>query len=267
MNRIFVSIGPVNIYWYSLIIVVAILVGYAIAVSYSKKINYKTGDIMEMVFYLILWAIIGARAYYVMFNFDSYKNSLLDILKIWEGGLAIYGAIIGGTLYLLYYCIKKGLNFFRMLDIFSLSLLLGQAIGRWGNFFNSEAYGGKTTYEVLKNLHIPKFIIDGMYIDGCYRHPMFLYESLWCLLGVVILWFIRKRDFYVNGRQVGFYLIWYGVGRLFIEGFRSDSLYLGNFRISQLVSIIIIGLGLLIFIFGGFGVKKESRKVDTIDRI
>ena len=262
MDKIFVTIAPISIYWYSVIMVVALGIGYSIAVSYSRKINYKTGDIMEMFFYLVLSGIVGARVYYVMFNFSAYSDNLLDIFKIWEGGLAIYGAVIGGALYLFYYCLKRKVNFIKMLDIFSLSLLLGQAIGRWGNFFNGEAYGGKTTYEALKNLHLPEFIIDGMYIDGFYRQPTFLYESLWCLIGVIILYFIRKRDFDVNGKQVGFYLVWYGIGRLVIEGFRSDSLYLGSFRVSQLVSVICIGLGIFLFLFGKGFIKSNFKKVE-----
>lgn len=254
MNRVFVTIGPITIYWYSLIILVAVLLGYQIIVHYSKKINYKTGSIMDMVLYLVLWAIIGARIYYLIFNFSAYQDNLLEIFMIWKGGLAIYGAIIAGIIYIYYYCRKKGLSFVKVLDIFSLSLLLGQAIGRWGNFFNSEAYGGKTTYEALKNLRIPEFIINGMYIDGAYRQPTFLYESVWCLIGVVILFFIRKKYTNQTGRQVCFYLIWYGIGRFFIEGLRSDSLYIGAFRISQIVSIIMVVIGVI----GSIFVKKKG---------
>ena len=246
MDRVLLTIGPITIYWYSFLIIIAVLIGYNMVINYSKKINYKTSAIIDMTFYLIIFAILGARIYYVIFNLDAYKDNLLEIFMIWKGGLAIYGAIIAGMLYILNYCKKKELSFIKVLDIFSLSLLLGQAIGRWGNFFNSEAYGGITTYESLKSLHIPEFIINGMYIEGSYRVPTFLYESLWCLIGVIILFIIRKKDRTVNGKQVSFYLIWYGIGRLAIEGLRTDSLYLGNFRISQIVSLIAIILGIII---------------------
>ena len=179
VNRVLVSIGPINIYWYSFLIIMAVIIGYNIVTNYSNKLSYKTGAIMDMTFGLVIAAIIGARVYYCLFNFDAYSDNLLGMLMIWNGGLAIYGAVIGGLLYILYYCKKHDMEFLKVLDILSLSLLLGQAIGRWGNFFNSEAYGGKTTYEALKNVLIPDFIIEGMYIDGFYRQPTFLYESIW----------------------------------------------------------------------------------------
>ena len=245
MNRVLVTIGPITIYWYSFLVLTAVLIGYEIVLKYCKKINYHENDITDMALFLVIWSIIGARLYYVIFNFDIFKNDLIGILQIYRGGLAIYGAIIGGTLYTLYYCIKKKMSFIKVLDIFSLSLLLGQAIGRWGNFFNSEAYGGNTTYEALKNLHIPEFIIKGMEIDGIYRQPTFLYESLWCIIGVCILYIIRKKRSNQTGKQISFYLCWYGVGRFVIEGLRSDSLYLGQFRISQIVSLILIIIGII----------------------
>lgn len=244
MSRVLFTIGPFTVYWYSFLILVAVLVGYQIVVGYSKKINYKTNEIIDMVLYLVIWAIVGARIYYVVFNFSEYRDDLLSILMIWRGGLAIYGGVIAGLLYILYYCKKKNLSFVRVLDIYSLSLLLGQSIGRWGNFFNQEAYGGKTTLVALKNLHLPKFIIDGMYIDGFYRQPTFLYESIWCFIGVLILIPIRRKYSNQVGRQISFYFIWYGIGRFFIEGLRSDSLYWGSFRVSQIVSLILVALGI-----------------------
>ncbi len=260
MSKVLFQIGPITIYWYSFLILVAVIVGYQIVVSYSKKISYKTNEIMDMVLYLVIFSIIGARAYYVIFNFSLYQDDLLSIFMIWKGGLAIYGGIIAAILYILYYCKKKGLDFIRVLDIYSLSLLLGQAIGRWGNFFNREAYGGKTTLEALQSLHLPGFIIDGMYIDGFYRQPTFLYESIWCLIGVFFLIRIRKRYTNQVGRQVSFYLIWYGIGRFFIEGLRSDSLYLGIFRVSQLVSVVMVVIGFALL----FRIKHKGKVKNTI---
>ena len=245
LNRLFISIGPITIYWYSVLILMAVLIGYKIVINYCKRRGYQSEQITDMLYYLVIWAIIGARLYYVIFNFEAFEDDLLGIFKIWNGGLAIYGAIIAGIIYIAYYCRKYKLNFVRLLDVFSLSLLLGQAIGRWGNFFNSEAYGGITTYEALKSLMIPEFIIRGMYIDGAYRQPTFLYESVWCLIGVLILMFIRKKYFNITGKQICFYLTWYGLGRFFIEGLRSDSLYIGDFRISQIVSIVMVIIGIV----------------------
>lgn len=255
MNRVFVSIGPITIYWYSLLILIAVLLGYQLAIHYCKKIGYKTSSIVDMVLGIVIWAIIGARVYYVIFNFSSYQDNLLEIFMIWKGGLAIYGAVLAAVFYIYYYCKRHELHFIKVLDIFSLSLLLGQAIGRWGNFFNSEAYGGKTTYEALNNLRIPEFIIQGMYIDGYYRHPTFLYESLWCLVGVLILVGIRKKYSNQTGKQVCFYLIWYGVGRFFIEGLRSDSLYIGSLRVSQLVSIVFVLVGVV----GNIIIRRKNK--------
>ena len=119
MNRVLVSIGPVSIYWYSFLILVAVIIGYQIAINYSKKINYHYSEVIDLSLFLVIWSIIGARIYYVLFHFDAFEKSLFDIFAIWRGGLAIYGAIIGGSLYVLYYCYKKKINFIRMLDIFS----------------------------------------------------------------------------------------------------------------------------------------------------
>lgn len=257
MNRELVQLGPFTIYWYSIFILMAVLVGYKIIVNYCKRLGYNISVIIDMLFYLLIWAIIGARLYYVVFNFSVFEDDLLGIFQIWNGGIAIYGAIIAGVIYIFYYCMKNKLNFIRVLDIFSLSLLLGQAIGRWGNFFNSEAYGSITTYSNLKSLMIPEFIISGMYIDGAYRQPTFLYESLWCIIGVLILFVIRRKYSDVVGVQVYFYLIWYGLGRFFIEGLRSDSLYFGSFRVSQIVSIIIILIGII----GATRVYIKKRKL------
>lgn len=260
MDRVFLELGPITIYWYSVLILSGVILGYNIIIRYCKKINFSENVIVDMLFYLVIWAIIGARVYYVVFNFSVFEDDILGIFKVWNGGLAIYGAILAGIIYIAYYCYRHKLNFIRVLDIFSLSLLLGQAIGRWGNFFNSEAYGGITTYTALKDLFIPEFIIRGMYIDGAYRQPTFLYESLWCLVGVLILWFIRRKSFNVDGKQVCFYLIWYGIGRFFIEGLRSDSLYFGSFRISQIVSIIMVIVGIV-----GNVIIASRRKVMKVE--
>lgn len=261
MNEVLVSIGPFSIYWYSFLILLAIFIGSSIAIKYSHKINMPSTLISDMILGLIISAIIGARLYYVIFNFENYQDNIIGILKIWEGGLAIYGAIIAGVLYILYYAKKKKESFIRLLDICSLSLLIGQAIGRWGNFFNQEAYGGVTTYTALNNMHIPEFIIRNMYIEGAYRIPTFLYESIWCLIGAIILFLIRRKKSNITGKQISFYLIWYGIGRFFIEGLRSDSLYLGTLRVSQLVSIIIIIIGIIgnIIIY-----KKHHKKIKDV---
>ena len=243
MNRVLFNIGPITIYWYSVIMLIAILVAIRLSVKESER-QGMSSHIEDLIFWTIIYGIVGARLYYVVFNFSLYKNNLLSILKIWEGGIAIYGGIIGGLLTIIYKCKKNDQSLIKTTDIIVPGLILAQAIGRWGNFFNGEAHGIEVTLKFLKQLHLPNFIIEGMHINGVYYHPTFLYESLWCLLGFIILIIIRK----ITKRKEGLtfvYLIWYGIGRYVIEGYRTDSLYLGQIRISQLVSIIIIVIGLI----------------------
>ena len=250
MDRVFISIGPINIYWYSVLIVLAIVIGIFLSLNDSKKNGLGKDFLYDMIFYLIPIAIIGARLYYVIFNFSLFKDNLLDIFKVWEGGLAIYGAVIACIIFIISYCKKKEKNILLTLDTLAPYLILGQAIGRWGNFINKEAHGALTTYEYLKSMHLPNFIIEGMYINDSYYIPTFLYESIWCILGFIILMIIKKKNKFKNKGIIVFgYFIWYGIGRFFIEGLRTDSLYLGIFRISQIVSIILILIGIIGIIY------------------
>lgn len=244
MNRILITIGPVSIYWYSITMLLAVLTGMYLSIKESKKVGMES-YISDLFVSLIVFGIIGARLYYVIFNFDAYKNDLLSIFKIWEGGIAIYGAIIGGLIVIISQAKKRKENILKTTDIFMPGLIIAQAIGRWGNFFNGEAHGKMVTLEYLKNCHIPDFIIEGMKINEIYYEPTFLYESIWCLIGFIILIIIRKFSKRKTGLVTYTYCIWYGLGRYFIEGLRTDSLYLGTVRISQMVSIIIIIFGII----------------------
>ena len=244
MERVFFSLGPITIYWYSLLLLIAVIIGIMLANREAKRVGLKQ-YIENLIFYVIIFGIIGARLYYVIFEFASYRNDLLSIFKVWEGGLAIYGAVIAGFLVIVYHALKYDKNVLATTDIIVPSLILGQAIGRWGNFFNREAHGGIVTRTFLENLHLPKFIIDGMYIDGNYYQPTFLYESLWCLVGFIILLIVRKVTKRKTGLVTYTYFIWYGLGRAMIEGLRADSLYIGNVRVSQWVSIALIIIGLI----------------------
>ena len=261
MNRVFISIGPINIYWYSVLIVASIIIGIYFSLKEAEKNNLTKEFIYDLIFYLIPISVIGARLYYVIFNFSVFKNNLLDIFKIWEGGLAIYGAVLSSIIFIIFYSKKKNKNIFLTLDTLAPYLILGQAIGRWGNFINKEAHGALTTYEHLKNMYLPNFIIEGMYINGSYYIPTFLYESLWNILGFIILLIIRKKNKYKNkGLLVSIYFIWYGIGRLVIEGLRTDSLYLGIFRISQIVSFILIIVGIISIIY----IVRRDKKCKNI---
>ena len=249
MNRVFLHIGKVTIYWYSILIMISVLIGLYFTSKDAEKNGLTKKFMSDFAFYLIIISILGARLYYVIFNFSVFKNNLLDIFKIWEGGLAIYGGVIAGIIFTIYYSKRKDKSPLLVLDTLAPYLILGQAIGRWGNFFNSEAHGSITTLKHLKELHIPSFIIKGMYINGNYYIPTFFYESVWCLLGFLLLLIIKRKDEYKNpGILLSIYFIWYGVGRFFIEGLRTDSLYLLGIRVSQLVSIILIIIGIIILI-------------------
>lgn len=246
MEKILIDLGFIKIYWYSVIILIGIIIGISLIIKEARRVNISTVLISDLCFFVIPFSIIGARLYYVIFNFEIYKNNLLEILKIWEGGLAIYGAIIAGAFFIIYYCKKKQINILKTLDLFAPSLILAQAMGRWGNFFNQEAFGPATTRIFLERLHLPKFIIDGMYINGTYYQPTFLYESIWCLIGFIMLLLIRYISKNNKSGNITFiYFIWYGIGRFLIETLRTDSLYLGIYKISQIVSIILIIIGII----------------------
>ena len=246
MDRVFFSFGPITIYWYSVLIITAIIIGIYFSSRVADKNGITKDYLTDLIFYLIPIGIIGARIYYVIFNFSIFKDNVLDIFKIWEGGLAIYGAVIASIIFIVVYSKKKNKDLLLTIDTLVPYLILGQAIGRWGNFINKEAYGTITTFSKLMSLKVPSFIIKGMYIDGHYYMPTFYFESIWCLIGFIMLLIIRKKDnFRHKGLLLFVYFIWYGIGRFFIEGLRTDSLYLGSFRISQIVSIILILMGII----------------------
>lgn len=247
MDRVLFSIGSFKIYYYSVIMLLAVLVGIYVAYRESKRCG-MSAYLMDLITYLIIFGIIGARSYYVIFNFDSYKDRLIDIFKIWEGGIAIYGAVIGGLIAIIYYAKKRGQNVIKTTDVIVPGLILAQAIGRWGNFFNGEAHGGVVSLDLLKEMHLPEFIINGMYIGGEYYHPTFLYESIWCIIGFMVIILLRKVLKRKTGVVTACYFIWYGIGRYFVEGLRTDSLYIGNYRVSQLVSLALVLIGIIMFV-------------------
>ncbi len=255
MNPILIDFGPIQIYWYSVIILLAMLIGSVIFLKAAKKEGYKEEFLTNLIFYTIIFAIIGARLYYVIFNLGYYLKNPLEIIAIWNGGLAIHGGIIGGSVCLLYHCLKYKKSFLKLTDLLVPSLILGQAIGRWGNFFNSEANGPQVAREVLEKLPIPKFVINGMNIDGVYYHPTFFYESVWCLLGFFIFIILKKKVKLRRGGLTGIYFIWYSVARFFIESLRTDSLMLGHIKVAQAISVLLFILGLYLL----FRKKKDTR--------
>ncbi len=209
MNPVLIDLGIIQIYWYSVIVLTAMLIGSALFIKSAKKEGYEDEFLTDTIFYMIIFGIIGARLYYVLFNFGYYLKHPLEVIAVWNGGLAIHGGIIGGAICVLYRARKHKKSFLKLTDLGVAPLLLAQAIGRWGNFFNSEAHGPAVSRKVLENLHIPKFIINGMNIDGIYYHPTFFYESLWCLLGFIIIIILKKNVKLRRGDLTGIYFIWY----------------------------------------------------------
>lgn len=263
MNPEIFGIGDFSIRWYSVLILVGIIIGFILAEREGKKFNLPKDFIFNLGFWVVIFGVIGARLYYVIFNFGMYKDNLIDIFKVWNGGLAIHGGIIAGLITLIIYCHINKVNFLRVADIVVPSLILAQAIGRWGNFFNGEAHGPVTTLANLENLHIPSFIIDGMNIDGIYYHPTFLYESLWCILGFILIIIIRKYYKYLkSGQLTCFYMMWYSIGRFLIESLRTDSLMLGDFKVAQLVSLLMFILGFIFFVYLCFNKLKKDQYYD-----
>lgn len=249
MDPVLIDLGFIEIRWYSILILIAVVISTIFVIKEAKRFSIDVDTILNLICLVVIFGIIGARIYFVLFNLDYYKENPSEIFKIWNGGLAIHGGIIAGVITTIIYCKKVGIKVLRILDIAAPWLLLSQAIGRWGNFFNGEAYGARTTLEHLQSLPIPDFIIDGMYINGAYYTPTFLYESLWCLLGFVILMVARRIKYTKLGQLTAMYCIWYGVGRFMIEASRLDSLMLGNIKVAQLASILLIIGGVILFIY------------------
>ena len=248
-----IKIFGLNIHLYSLCILLGVVIAYIVITREAKKRNIDSNFISNSIFYGLLCGIVGARLYYVIFNFGYYKDNLLDIFKIWNGGLAIHGGVIAGAIFVYFYSKKKNYNFIKLTDIILPGVLIAQAIGRWGNFFNQEAYGMAVSSDLLHKLLVPNFIIDGMNINGTTYLPTFYFECIWCIIGFIIILFIRKKDIKI-GTITAFYLIWYGIGRGIIETFRTDSLMFFGLKQAQIISILSIILGIIILI-------KKNRKL------
>lgn len=282
----YIDFGFTTVRWYGAIIAF----GFTLAVLFGGRTAYvwkiNLDKMIDVLLYGTVSAIIGARLYYVAFAWDSYKNNLLDIFKIWEGGLAIYGGIIGGILAAYVVCKVEKLNFYNLLDMVGMSLLIGQGIGRWGNYANQEAFGGFTNgnwgmmsekvVEYIAN-HPTQFGIEniagkeaiGEYIsqNNLYVHPTFFYESVWCILGFFILYIILKKYRKFSGQLFLCYGLWYGLERLIVEGMRTDSLYIGhtNLRVSQLISLILVVVCGVLLVALTIKYTKNPKPIEGID--
>ncbi|EGY4447406.1 prolipoprotein diacylglyceryl transferase [Listeria monocytogenes] len=248
LDPVAIQIGSISVKWYGVIIASAVVIALLLALSEANKRKMDKEIIVDLLIWAIPISIISARIYYVIFEWDFYKNNLGEIVKIWHGGIAIYGALIGAVLTAIIFSRIKKISFWQLADVVAPSLIIAQAIGRWGNFMNQEAHGAETTRAFLERLHLPDFIINQMYIDGAYYQPTFLYESLWNVLGFIILLIIRRTKIRRGELFLG-YVIWYSFGRFFIEGMRTDSLMWGDFRVSQVLSFLLIVLSIGIIIY------------------
>lgn len=262
MNDVMLNLGMFQIKWYSFFIFLAMLTACLIIFKESKKKNVPDNYLTNLIFYGLIIGILGARLYYVIFNLDYYLNNPSQIFAIWNGGLAIHGGLISALIFLMIYSRKNKINILQILDIIVVGVIIAQAIGRWGNFFNQEAYGNIISLQALKNMHLPKFIIDGMYISGSYREPTFLYESICSLIGFILLLILRATKKLKTGQLTAIYLIWYGIVRFRIETLRSDSLMLGQIKVAQLVSLLFVISGIALFIYSY--IKKKKYCLDKI---
>lgn len=252
MNPVAFQLGSLNVMWYGVIMAVAIFAGLWLANREAGYLGLEEDYVIDLAIWMVPSGYLGARLYYVLFNLNYYLQNPGEILAVWEGGLAIYGGLIAGGLTLIWYSKRRRVPVWLTLDVITPSVLLAQAIGRWGNFVNQEAHGGEVTRGFLENLMLPNFIIEQMNIDGLYYHPTFFYESLWNLVGVLILLILRRREGLLKRGEVTLiYVAWYSFGRFFIEAMRTDSLYLwgSSIRVSQALSLILFIAAVLVMIY------------------
>lgn len=273
ISRVAVSIGSLEIYWYGVIIAVGFGLGLWVYLSHNRSCGIHPDEGLDIILWSMLGAIVGARAYYVAFQWDHYKDNLKEIFNLRGGGLAIYGGIIGALIVAFIVCRSKKLPMLPVADAAFPGVMLGQAIGRWGNFFNMEAFGTNTTLpwgmtsDTISNYlsrHQAALLAQGVVVDPAMPvHPTFLYESLWNLIGVAILllWLFPRRSY--DGQITLGYTAWYGLGRFFVEGLRTDSLMWGSVRVSQALGgvLFIVAAGLMLAIF------LWSRKPMTLEYI
>lgn len=244
--------SPISIKWYGLLIAIGFLLAVVYGLKRADQFGVNPDKIIDVALPTVLLAFLGARLYYVLFcgRLEEYLADPLSILRIWEGGIGIYGGIITTFLVGPLMCKLFKVDTLGMFDLASLGFLIGQGIGRWGNFFNQEAFGGNTdlpwamTGDIIQNGHL-----DLAYDHALPVHPTFLYESLWCLLGFVLLHILSKKAYRVKGQIFCGYMVWYGIGRFLIESLRTDSLMTGTIKTSQLVAVLAVALGVGLYLF------------------
>ncbi|MFA9492658.1 prolipoprotein diacylglyceryl transferase [Streptococcus sp. E17BB] len=246
IDPVAVQLGPISIHWYAICIVTGLFLAVYLAKKEAPRKKIKPDDVIDFILIAFPLAILGARLYYVIFQWQDYAANPVKIFAIWEGGLAIYGGLITGAIALFVYSYYHLIEPLDFLDIAAPGVMIAQSIGRWGNFINQEAYGSA----VDSLAYLPEFIQKQMYIDGSYRQPTFLYESLWNLVGFILILILRRRPHLLRqGEPTFFYLIWYGIGRFVIEGLRTDSLMFAGLRVSQWLSALLVIAGFALVVY------------------
>lgn len=259
LNPIAFSFGPFHVRWYGIIIATGILLATYMAIKEGQRRQIMSDDFIDLLLWGVPLGFIGARIYYVIFEWGYFSQHPSEIIAIWNGGIAIYGGLITGAIVLFVFCYKRMLPPFLMLDVVAPGVMAAQILGRWGNFMNQEAHGSQTTLAFLQSLHLPKFIIDQMYINGHYYQPTFLYESFFNLIGLILILSLRhKNHLFKQGEVFMFYLGWYAVVRFFVEGMRTDSLYIfGAIRVSQALSLVLFVAVIILFVYRRVKVKPK----------
>lgn len=277
INEVAFTVFGRPVAWYGILITCGMILAVLYALHIRKYEGISSDDIIDLAFVVIIFGVLGARLYYVIFKWDSYivtdassflqniVGTLKNVIAVWEGGLAIYGGIIAGILTALVFARKRKIRFVKLLDILAPCVWIGQVIGRWGNFINMEAYGSETTLPWRMGIlysYMDTGITTGMWDIEKYVHPTFLYESLWNLTALILVFaFYKKKKF--DGQFCSFYFIWYGFGRMLIEGLRTDSLMLGNLRISQGVGFASLILGIVLTVYLTKKSQKEKIEIES----
>ncbi len=245
-SKTFISVGALSIQWYAICILTGAYIALVIGQYNFKKHGFNNKLLSDYFISVLIVGIIGARIWYVIFMYNElYRDNLIDIVRMTNGGLAIQGGVIAGIAYSWWFFKKHHVDFFFAGDAILPGVLVAQAIGRWGNFINQEAYGSIVSLEFLRRMYLPQFIIDKMFIHGYYRHPTFLYEAITNIIGFLLIYFVIQKIQKKQGIQFFSYFIWYGITRFFIEGLRSDSLYFLGLKTAQVTSIVFVIIGVI----------------------
>ncbi len=246
------TIGPLTVHYYGVIIALGLILAVLYGCKRSREFGIKEDDLIDGVLWVTPFAIVCARLYYCIFSWESYAGNPISILYVWEGGLAIYGGVLGALIGVAVFCLVKKIRVWALLDLVALGFLIGQSMGRWGNFFNREAFGAET--ETFLRMGLYNAITEKTW----YFHPTFLYESVWNLVGFLGLHFLSKKRQYDGQIALG-YVAWYGLGRAFIEGLRLDSLYWGSFRVSQVLAAVSCLAAVLVLLYQNFKIHDPAK--------